>query len=321
MGASSPVAALDCGTNSTRLLVVDTAGRALERLMRITRLGERVDANRRLSPEAIERTATTLREFRQVMHRLGVGRARLVATSAVRDAVNGNEFLSAASAAAGVTAELLDGEEEGRLAYRGATLGLCETSGDIVVIDIGGGSTELGLGASASVHALSLDLGCVRLSERHLRHDPPTGDELQVMVATINAELNRATAVMPGLARLPVQGSRLIGLAGTVSTLAALEQRLTDYVRERIHHFTLTRSTVERWCDILAAEPAAARAARPGIVTGREDVIVGGAFVLREAMRRFGFSTVLVSEADMLDGMVAGLLADAKVSGSVNPDA
>jgi len=300
------VAAVDCGTNSTRLLVTDGDGRSLLRLMRITRLGEGVDATHKLSGDAIDRTLAVLGEFRAGMDRLGVVAARLVATSAVRDSVNGDEFVQAASAVVGTQAELLSGDEEGRLAYAGAIRDLAPAPGDDVVVDIGGGSTELVVAAGGRIQAVSLDLGCVRLTERHLHHDPPSADELGAAVRAIAGELDRAVGAVPRLGAL-APSSRLLGLAGTVSTLAALDQGLAIYDRDRIHHSILSAATVARWSAQLATEPSSARAARPGMAPGREDVIVGGALVLREVMDRFGFLRCLVSESDILDGMVESL--------------
>lgn len=301
-----PLAAIDCGTNSTRLLVVDGEGQAVVRLMRITRLGQGVDGNRRLATEAIERTVAVLEEYRSVMDVHQVARVRMAATSAVRDASNGRAFLDAASKAIGVAAELLSGEDEGRLAYEGATADIPPGTGDDVVLDIGGGSTELIMRTDTGLRVVSLDLGCVRLTERHLAHDPPLPAELAGADATIDAQLDRAVLAVPDLGRLRPE-SRLVGLAGTVSTLAMLDQDLTEYEWDRVHGSVLESQAVGRWVDILAKEPAAARARRPGMVPGREDVIVGGAMVLRAVMRRFGFARCLVSEADILDGLVASL--------------
>jgi exopolyphosphatase / guanosine-5'-triphosphate,3'-diphosphate pyrophosphatase len=300
------VAAIDCGTNSTRLLVVGGAGETLTRLMRVTRLGQGVDAYRKLDGEAVERTLAVLREYRGAMDRLGVGRVRMVATSAVRDAVNGEEFLDAASEVVGAEAELLSGQEEGRLAYAGATVELGSAPEGAVVVDIGGGSTELITEDAGRVGVASLDLGCVRLTERFLHHDPPAGDELEAAVAAIATELDRALVEVPALEDAP--NRRLVGLAGTVSTLAALEYDVAAYDRDRLHHSVLPLATVGRWCATLAAEPSAARARRPGMVPGREDVIVGGVLVLREVMVRLGADECLVSESDILDGLAMTLL-------------
>ena len=297
------VAALDCGTNSTRLLI-KAPGVPDVRRMTVTRLGRAVDATRHLAPEAIERTLAVLGEYRELMDRHRVTRARLVATSAVRDATNGNEFLKAASDVSGVSAELLDGEAEGALAFAGATAALDFAPSEVAIIDIGGGSTELVTG-SAGVRGISLDLGCVRLTERFLHHDPPWPDELDSAARFVDVELDRAAVALPVLSE---RALTLVGLAGTVSTLAALAQGLAGYDRDRIHHFVLAATVVEEWFDRLAAETTAERARRPAIVAGREDVIVGGILVLRQAMRRFAFDRCVVSEADILDGIVASLL-------------
>jgi exopolyphosphatase/guanosine-5'-triphosphate,3'-diphosphate pyrophosphatase len=301
------VAAIDCGTNSTRLLIVDEACGVLDREMRITRLGQDVDRAHRLQPVAIARTLDVLREYRSAMDREHVSRARLVATSAVRDAANGEWFLHSAQDIIGVNAELLSGPEEGKLSYQGATRELTGDVGTIVVVDIGGGSTELVLKPGDTVRSVSLDIGCVRLTERYLPSDPPSADETSAAVAAIGAELNRAVRMVPELHDLS-QGARLVGLAGTVSTLAMLELHLVAYERARIHHAVLTSKAVERWCDVLGAESVASRAKRTGLPEGRQDVIFGGALILREVMRRWQFENCLVSESDILDGLVLTLL-------------
>ena len=316
--ASEPVAvaAIDCGTNSTRLLVVGADGVVLDRLMRITRLGEGVDASRRLSPEAIGRTVSVLGEYRAVMDRHGVARARLVATSAVRDATNGEDFLAAAADATGVRPELLSGLEEGALSFAGATRHLPASSrgaGPVLVVDIGGGSTEIVAGPSpmpgsnqqstAGLAAVTLDMGCVRLSERFLHHDPPLDVELEAARRFVDGELHRSDDTLPPLER----GGLLIGLAGTVSTVAALQQRLASYRRAALHHAVLRDHEVRSWLVTLAGEDRSARLARPGMVEGRADVIVGGVLILAAVMEHFARTSCLVSEDDILDGMVASL--------------
>jgi exopolyphosphatase / guanosine-5'-triphosphate,3'-diphosphate pyrophosphatase len=298
------VAALDCGTNSTRLLI-STPGKPEVRLMRITRLGQGVDATKRLDRDAIERTLAVLRDYRKLMDRHGVVRARLVATSAVRDAANGDDFISAASEVAGVPAELLDGDAEGALAFAGATASLDLPPAEVVIIDIGGGSTEL-VTWSGQIQGISLDLGCVRLTERFLLHDPPQRGELAAATAFVQGELDRAAQAVPALLRA---GLSLVGLAGTVSTLAALAQALPHYDRDRLHHYVLDAATVTAWLDRLAAEPAARRGERVGMTEGRQDVIVGGALVLQQAMARLSFDRCLFSESDILDGLAASLRA------------
>jgi exopolyphosphatase / guanosine-5'-triphosphate,3'-diphosphate pyrophosphatase len=300
------LAAIDCGTNSTRLLVVGPAGDVRAREMTITRLGEGVDATRRLSPEAMERTFAALRAYRSIMDAERVEGARLVATSAVRDANNGEAFLLPAAEIIGAHAELLPGIEEGRLSYAGATADLPMTGAVPFVLDIGGGSTEIVTKVGGEILSLSLDIGCVRLTERFLHGDPPGASEVADAVRAIGAELDRASWVVPPLAEKG-QPRRLVGLAGTVSTLAALELGLAEYDRGRIHHAVLTAASVERWCDVLGAEPVAERSRRRGLPEGRRDVIFGGALVLREVMARFDFPECIVSEADILDGLIMSL--------------
>jgi exopolyphosphatase/guanosine-5'-triphosphate,3'-diphosphate pyrophosphatase len=304
--SETAVAAVDCGTNSTRLLVVGTTGQVAAREMRITRLGAGVDAARRLQPAAIARTLEVLAEYRSIMDAAHVTRARLVATSAVRDAANAEAFLEPAAAVIGVPAELLSGVEEGRLSYAGATAELPPVAGRTVVVDIGGGSTEIVTMVEDAIAAVSLDLGCVRLTERFLRDDPPSHAQVADAVGEIAGALARAVRDVPALGALGPR-DRLVGLAGTVSTLAALELGLTDYDRARIHHSVLSLDAVKKWCEVLGSEPARARAERAAIPPGRVDVIFGGALVLRESMTRFGVVECTVSESDILDGLVQSL--------------
>jgi exopolyphosphatase/guanosine-5'-triphosphate,3'-diphosphate pyrophosphatase len=310
------VAAIDCGTNSTRLLVADATGAPRERLMRITRLGQGVDHRGALAPDAIARTVGVLEEFRSVLDHHRVGRLRMTATSAARDASNREQFFTAAAAAIGQAPELLDGDEEGRLSFLGATAELDPSTGPWLVADIGGGSTELAAGPAPKtapggptagvlygepVAVRSLDVGCVRVTERFLTTDPPARDELHRARAHVAALLQEVSESDPAFAT----GRTLVGLAGTVAALAAIEQRLDHYDRSRIHHYRLSRAGVDGLLEILAAEPAAARRRRPGMETDRADVIVGGAVVLAEIMRHFGFEECWASEADILDGLVA----------------
>jgi exopolyphosphatase/guanosine-5'-triphosphate,3'-diphosphate pyrophosphatase len=305
--AGSAVAAIDCGTNSTRLLVADATGAPLERLMRITRLGEGVDRGGALTAPAMARTVRVLEEFRSVLDRHGAGRVRMTATSAARDAANRDEFFAAAARAVGRPPELLDGDDEGRLSFLGATADLDPETGPWLVADIGGGSTEVVVGAAPDtpVAVRSLDIGCVRVTERFLHTDPPLASELdgaREHVAALLAGVSRSDRAFAG-------AKTLVGLAGTVAALAAIEQGLDHYDRSRIHHYRLRRAGVDRMLGLLAAEPAEARRRRPGMETERADVIVGGALVLAEIMRHFGFEECCSSESDILDGLVATLLA------------
>jgi exopolyphosphatase/guanosine-5'-triphosphate,3'-diphosphate pyrophosphatase len=307
MDRVGPVAAIDCGTNSTRLLVVDADGTALERLTRITRLGAGVDATGMLAADAIDRCLSVLRGYRQVMDKLAVVRGRLAATSAARDASNGAEFLQAAGEVTGFEPELLVGTDEGRLSLAGAVSDLEQSEGPFLVLDIGGGSTELVTGSGPDdpeLSVVSLQVGCVRITERFLTSDPPTATELGDAEAMVNDLLEQAIADHPRF----LAAHRLVGLAGTVTTLASLNLGLEVYDRDQIHHAVLTAGDVYDWYRTLASEVTAARLDRAGMVPGREDVIAGGALILSAVMTRFGFDECLVSEADILDGMAAELL-------------
>jgi exopolyphosphatase/guanosine-5'-triphosphate,3'-diphosphate pyrophosphatase len=297
-------AALDCGTNSTRLLVETGSGDVVAREMRITRLGQGVDATGRLADEAVQRTLGVLSEYRAIMDAAGVTKGRLAATSAARDASNGPDFLARASEISGVTAEILSGVEEGRLSYAGATADLEPARGDDVVLDIGGGSSELVLQRDGVLWAHSMQVGCVRVTERTLRSDPPTAFQLDEARAMVDAALDLACVEIPALEGL-APGSRLIGLAGTVATLAMVDLRLRAYDRDQVHHHWLSLDVIRGWLGTLAAETSAGRSARPGMVPGREDVIVGGLVVLVATIERLGLDGCLSSESDILDGLVA----------------
>ena len=298
------VAAVDCGTNSTRLLVTDASRKPIERLMRITRLGAGVDATGALSEDAIGRTVDVLHEFRAVMDRTHVTSVRASATSAVRDAANRDMFLDAAQAAIGTRPEVLSGLEEGRLAFSGATAELDPSDGPFLVVDIGGGSTELVVGTDEPEGVRSLEMGCVRLSEKFLRHDPPLPEELRDALDDVHDRLEDAVVEVPGLR----DARRMVGVAGTVTTVAAIELGLKEYDRERTHGFWLTRAAAEDVFRTLATEDRTARLGNPGLEAARADVIVGGCVALVAVMRFFGFDGCLVSEADILDGLAATLL-------------
>jgi exopolyphosphatase/guanosine-5'-triphosphate,3'-diphosphate pyrophosphatase len=303
---ATAVAAIDCGTNSVRLLVADAGGRPLERLMRVTRLGQGVDRTGRLDADAIERTLAVLREYREVADRHGVGRLRMAATSASRDAANRDEFFDAAEAVLGVRPELLTGTEEAAASFRGATADLDRSLGPFLVVDIGGGSTEFALGTDRLEGAVSIDVGCVRMTEKHLAHDPPLPEELSNCLAEVALHLDDVARALPGLAA----ASTFVGLAGTITNVAAVEQGLASYDPERIHHFLLDREAAEDVFRTLATESLADRIHNPGLEQARADVIVGGLCVLVGIFRAFDLRECLVSESDILDGLVAGLLDD-----------
>jgi exopolyphosphatase/guanosine-5'-triphosphate,3'-diphosphate pyrophosphatase len=304
---SRRVAAIDCGTNSVRLLVSEDGRSTLERLMRITRLGQGVDRNGRLDPDAVDRTVAVLREYRDVMDRFEVDRVRMTATSAARDAANRDDFFAAAEAAVGVRPELLSGEEEGRLSFLGATAELDPADGPFLVFDIGGGSTEFTYGTTESEATLSTDMGCVRITEAWLHGDPPTAVELSQALSIIGIHLDDVVREIPQA----TEAATYVGLAGTVSTAAAVELGLATYDRDRIHHSRLSKAAVEDVFRTLATEPLAERIHNPGLERERADVIVGGMCVFVGVMRRLGIAECLVSESDILDGLAMSLVGPA----------
>ena len=296
------LAAIDCGTNSTRLLVKEGA-RTLDRRMVITRLGRGVDASGRLAPDAIERTVATLLDYRSAMDDLGVTALRATATSAARDAANADELFDAAEAVLGCRPELLTGADEGALSFRGATSDLDPARGPYLVVDIGGGSTECMVGTSQLDAVRSFDLGSVRLTERHLDSDPPAPEELSNAIAEAMACFDDLLREVPAAAA----ARTVVGLAGTVSTVAAVEIGLAEWDRDELHHFRLTRAAIEDVFRTLATESLADRVHTPGLDTARADVIVGGCCALVALVRTLALDEVLVSESDILDGLVLSM--------------
>ena len=301
-GVVTALGAIDCGTNSTRLLVRDGTT-TLDRLMTITRLGQGVDRTGKLDPSAIDRTVAVLKRYREVLDQHGVERVRMTATSAARDASNRDEFFDAAEDAIGARPELISGEEEGGLSFRGAVSELDPADGPFLVVDIGGGSTEFVVGSESPIGMRSVDLGCVRVTERFLHGDPPRAEELANAIGVVRDALDDVTREVPAA----LDAARLVGLAGTVTTMAAVEIGLADYDRDRIHHFVLSRDAAEDVFRTLATEPRARRVFNPGLEEARADVIVGGALILVTIMRYFDFDSCLVSEADILDGLILSM--------------
>jgi exopolyphosphatase/guanosine-5'-triphosphate,3'-diphosphate pyrophosphatase len=294
-----PVAAIDCGTNSIRLLIT-ADGRDLAREMRIVRLGAGVDRTGWLDPAAIERTRAALTEYRQLIDDAQVSRVRMVATSATRDAANSADFHDMVLQTLNHPAEVISGIEEAALSFAGAVAGLPE-SGPYLVVDIGGGSTEFVRGGATVTSSISMDIGCVRMTERHLHDDPPTAAQLEAAGQDI------AIAVRSALTHVGDGPATLVGLAGTVTTLAAIGLELDSYQPERIHHSKLSATTVEKVAAELSTMDHAARAAIPVMHPGRVDVIVAGGLILREIMRQTGFAELVVSEHDILDGIAASI--------------
>ena len=295
------VAAIDCGTNSIRLLVADVDGSTkadVHREMRIVRLGQGVDRTGELAPEAIERTRAALLDYAATCRELGVAKTRMVATSASRDARNRGVFQSMVVDALGVEPEVISGDEEAALSFDGATRGLDPAEGPFLVMDIGGGSTELVLGTTTVEAARSVDVGCVRLTERHLIDDPPTREQVQGATADVDEALVLVRQVVP-----VEQARTAIGLAGSVTTVAALALQLPAYDATRIHLSRIPAADVKAVSDRLLELTREARAALPVMHPGRVDVIGAGALVLAVLVDRLGLAEVLVSESDILDGI------------------
>ena len=310
------VAAIDCGTNSIRLLVADVppegAHTDLLRRMEVVRLGQGVDATGRLAPEAIERTRVVLVDYAAQARELGAERVRMVATSASRDAANRADFEAMVTATLGQLPDVVPGVEEAELSYLGATASLAAAARahgaepprpPFLVVDIGGGSTEFVLGDATGVRAArSVDVGCVRLTERHLRSDPPPPDEVQAAEADIRAALALVAADMP-----VHEASSLVGLAGSVTTVAALALGLPAYDPDVIHGSRIPVGAVRSVSAGLLTATRAKRAALPVMHPGRVDVIGAGALVLRVIMDAFDIDEVVVSEHDILDGIALRL--------------
>jgi exopolyphosphatase/guanosine-5'-triphosphate,3'-diphosphate pyrophosphatase len=308
------VAAVDCGTNSLRLLVADVDLARAEltdvvRRMEIVRLGQGVDRTGRLAPEALARAAGVLRDYADVIAATAARSVRMVATSATPDASNTAEFTRQVKEILGVAPEVLTGSEEAGLSFTGATAELAAARDDapVLVADIGGGSTEFVLGTPGqpAAHAISVDIGCVRMTERHLAGDPPTTAELAAATADIDAGLDAVAESVPVR-----QARTLVGLAGSVATVAGIALGLPAYDAARIHHARICAADVHEVTRSLLAQTRAARAAIGVMHAGRVDVIGGGALILDRIMRRFGFAEVLASEHDILDGIAWSLVPE-----------
>ncbi|MEW9521529.1 Ppx/GppA phosphatase family protein [Streptomyces tubercidicus] len=317
------VAAIDCGTNSIRLLVAeatapDSASGAgatgelkdLDRRMEIVRLGQGVDRTGRLAPEALERTFAVCREYAAVIKGLGAEHLRFVATSASRDAENREDFVRGVVDILGVEPEVITGDQEAEFSFHGATkelTGRADLARPFLVVDIGGGSTEFVLGDGSVRAARSVDVGCVRMTERHLVHggqisDPPTDGQIKAIKADIAAALDRAEETVPLR-----EAATLVGLAGSVTTVSAIAQGLERYESEVLHHSRISLATVREITGRLLSSTHAERAAIPVMHPGRVDVIAAGALVLLSIMERTGAAEVVVSEHDILDGIAWSL--------------
>lgn len=295
-----PFGAIDCGSHSTRLLIM-RGDDVLERKVELTKLAEGMGPSGVLQPAALERTCAALTAYRTLLDRHGVepDRVRVAATAAVRDASNGLGFLERAGGIVGSPAEVLSGAAEGELTFVGATRELDPSDGPFLVIDIGGGSTEFSYGHHEFDAAVSLDIGSVRLTEMYLHTDPPAPEELSNCVTYTGAWLDDVDRNLP-----QAHGARtVVGVAGTISTAVAVEIGIDEYDREQMHHFVLTREAAEDVFRTLATENRHDRAFNPGLPAGRIDTIVGGMAILVRIMRHFDLDELLVSESDILDGL------------------
>lgn len=301
MNTISRVAAIDCGTNSIRLLISEN-GREILRDMEIVKLGEGVDTTKNFSPVAVARTLTALRKFKNAIDANGVTRTRFCATSATRDAQNREIFIEPVREILGIAPEVIPGEEEARLSFLGATSDLEISEAPFLVVDIGGGSTEFVFGRESVESAVSVNIGCVRMTERHFKSDPPTAEEITSVRADVNLAIDKAEAVVP-----ITSAKTLIAVAGTATTVAAAALELPTYDREAIHG---SRISAERTIEIsewLLKLSKSERAALGYMHPGRVEVIAAGALVLAEIMRRTGAKEFVASERDILDGIVATL--------------
>jgi exopolyphosphatase/guanosine-5'-triphosphate,3'-diphosphate pyrophosphatase len=313
---SSRVAAIDCGTNSIRLLIadVDAAGNLteLDRRMEVVRLGQGVDRTGELAPEALERTLAVTREYAAAIEAAGAQQVRFVATSATRDARNRGEFFDGVRAALGVDVEVITGAEEAQLSFRGATGAVAEAhAGPFLVVDLGGGSTELVLGTASVDASVSMDVGSVRMTERHLHSDPPSAAEIEAARTDVRAHLDDAARVVP-LAKT----ATLVGLAGSITTVTAHALGLAEYRRERVNQAELPVPAVLASCEALLTAPRAERAAMGFLHPGRVDVIAAGALVWSEVITRVAadveaaggsLTSVVTSEHDILDGIALSM--------------
>ena len=298
------VAAIDIGTNSTNLLIVNRDGRTLERRVTVTRLGEGVDQTRVLSPEAVKRTLSCLTVYRDLLNQHDSPQLQIVASSAARDALNRDEFFDQAEEVLGVRPELVSGEEEARLTYLGCNSQLAPNPNGHLIIDIGGGSTELIVGTSQLLQAHSIDVGAVRITERHLRHDPPQPEELLNAIGEVQDLFDDVLRMNPSIKDV----QQIIGTAGTIVTVAAIEIGQQVFDANELQGFHLTRDAIEDVFRTLATEPLVDRRHNPGLPPERADVIVGGCCVLVALMRALDAQELIVSTHNILDGVCAELL-------------
>ena len=302
----SQVAVIDCGTNSIRLLIAEISGSTFKeviRTMEIVRLGQGVDENKAFHPDAINRTLLAVKSFKEIINRNNVDKIRFCATSATRDAMNRNLFIDGVRDILNVQVEVIPGEEEAALSFTGATYQLDQGSGPFLVVDIGGGSTEFVYGDKKVISAKSVNIGCVRMSERHLTSQPPTMDQIASAIVDIDIAITQAAV------SVPINSAKsLIAVAGTATTVAAAALDLSKYDRDLIHLSKISADKVHKVAQMFQSMNKSEISALPYMHEGRVDVITAGSLVLSRVMAATGAVEFVASESDILDGMAFSLI-------------
>ena len=302
----SQVAVIDCGTNSIRLLIAEISGsnfKEVIRTMEIVRLGQGVDENKAFHPDAINRTLLAVKSFKEIIDRNNVDKIRFCATSATRDASNRNIFIDGVRDILNIQVEVIPGEEEAALSFTGATYQLDQGSGPFLVVDIGGGSTEFVYGDKKVISAKSVNIGCVRMSERHLTNQPPTMDQIASAIVDIDIAITQAAV------SVPINSAKsLIAVAGTATTVAAAALDLSKYDRDLIHLSKISADKVHKVAQMFQSMNKSEISALPYMHEGRVDVITAGSLVLSRVMAATGAAEFVASESDILDGMAFSLI-------------
>jgi exopolyphosphatase/guanosine-5'-triphosphate,3'-diphosphate pyrophosphatase len=302
----SQVAVIDCGTNSIRLLIAETSGSTIKeviRTMEIVRLGQGVDENKAFHPDAINRTLLAVKSFKEIIDRNNVDKIRFCATSATRDASNRNIFIDGVRDILNIQVEVIPGEEEAALSFTGATYQLDQGAGPFLVVDIGGGSTEFVYGDKKVISAKSVNIGCVRMSERHLTNQPPTMDQIASAIVDIDIAITQAAV------SVPINSAKsLIAVAGTATTVAAAALDLSKYDRDLIHLAKISADKVHKVAQMFQSMNKSEISALPYMHEGRVDVITAGSLVLSRVMAATGATEFVASETDILDGMAFSLI-------------
>ena len=302
----SQVAVIDCGTNSIRLLIAETSGSTIKELIRtmeIVRLGQGVDENKAFHPDAINRTLLAVKSFKEIIDKNKVDKIRFCATSATRDAMNRNLFIDGVRDILNVQVEVIPGEEEAALSFTGATYQLDQGTGPFLVVDIGGGSTEFVYGDKKVMSAKSVNIGCVRMSERHLTSQPPTMDQIASAIVDIDIAITQAAV------SVPINSAKsLIAVAGTATTVAAAALNLSKYDRDAIHLSKISADKVHKVAQMFQSMSKSEISALPYMHEGRVDVITAGSLVLSRVMAATGAAEFVASESDILDGMAFSLI-------------